>query len=188
GVPTIFKQKRPGKGGNIFKLFKFKTMLDPQTKDGRKLTDNERLEYINKGIDILSDEERLTKFGRILRGTSLDELPSLWNIFVGDMSFVGPRPLATIYLPYYTSEEMKRHAVRPGLTGLAQVNGRNMVSWDTRFKYDLEYIDNVTFVNDIKILFETIIVVFSHDGIGQGKEKPVSFNLVRQNEWNNIKK
>lgn len=186
GSPIIFKQERPGKEGQIFELYKFKTMLDPQTRDGKKITDSERLEFIEKGIDILSDQERLTKFGRTLRATSLDELPSLWNILIGDMSFVGPRPLAKIYLPYYTSEEMKRHRVRPGLTGLAQVNGRNAASWKKRFVFDIEYVNNVTFINDIKIIFKTLKVVFSNDDIGQGEERPVSFNVVRQKEWDKM--
>ncbi|MCQ2567805.1 MAG: sugar transferase, partial [Mogibacterium sp.] len=129
GSPVLFKQERPGKDGKIFKLYKFRTMIDPQTRDGRKLSDKERLECIEKGIDILTDEERLPKFGRILRATSIDELPELLNIFLGDMSIVGPRPLATIYLPYYSKEEMRRHDVRPGLTGWAQVQGRNAASW-----------------------------------------------------------
>lgn len=186
GSPVIFKQERPGKEGQIFELYKFKTMLDPQTRDGKKITDSERLESIEKGIKILSDQERLTKLGRTLRATSLDELPSLWNILIGDMSFVGPRPLATIYLPYYTSEEMKRHIVRPGLTGLAQVNGRNTASWERRFVFDIEYVNNVTFINDIKIIFKTIKVVFSNDDIGQGEERPVPFNVVRQKEWDKM--
>lgn len=109
GAPVIFRHERPGRCGKIFKMYKFRTMLDSQTRDGRILTDKERLECIEEGIDILSDEERLVKLGRILRATSLDELPELWNIFIGDMSIVGPRPLATIYLPYYTKEEMRRH-------------------------------------------------------------------------------
>ena len=183
GSPVIFKQERPGYKGNIFKMYKFRTMLDPQTRDGRKLTDKERLECIEKGIDILTDEERLPKLGRILRTTSLDELPELWNIFIGDMSIVGPRPLATIYLPYYTKEEMRRHDVRPGLTGWAQVHGRNSASWRKRFEYDLYYVDNCSLFLDMKTIFQTIVVVFKHEDIGQGIEKPESFNTVRQREW-----
>lgn len=183
GSPIIFKQDRPGYKGKIFKMYKFRTMLDPQTRDGRKLTDNERLECIEKDIDILSDEERLTKLGRILRVASLDELPELWNIFIGDMSIVGPRPLATIYLPYYTKEEMRRHDVRPGLTGWAQVHGRNDASWEKKFKYDLYYVDHCSFLLDIKIFFQTIVVMFKHEGIGQGEARPESFNSVRQLEW-----
>lgn len=183
GSPVIFKQERPGYKGRIFKMFKFRTMLDPQTRDGRKLTDKERLECIEKGIDILTDEERLPKLGRILRAASLDELPELWNIFIGDMSIVGPRPLATIYLPYYTKEEMRRHDVRPGLTGWAQVHGRNSASWKKRFEYDLYYVDHCSFVLDVKTIFQTVVVVFKHEDIGQGAERPVAFNIERQKEW-----
>lgn len=187
GSPIIFKQERPGKGGKIFKMYKFRTMLDPRTKDGKKLTDDERLECIRKGVDIFSDEERLTKFGRILRATSLDELPELLNILSGDMSIVGPRPLAKIYLPYYNKHEMHRHDVRPGLTGLAQVHGRNSASWTERFKYDLQYVNNITFMGDIRIIFKTVMVVFSSEDIGQGNERPEAFNLIRQREWDAIK-
>lgn len=185
GSPVIFRQERPGKNGKIFKMYKFRSMLPPQTKDGRILTDKERLECIEKGIDILSDEERLTKFGRLLRALSLDELPELWNIFKGDMSIVGPRPLATIYLPYYSKEEFRRHDVRPGLTGLAQVHGRNSTSWKKRFEYDLKYVNNYSFFGDIKIIIDTILVVFKRSDIGQGNERPESFNVVRQREWDN---
>ncbi len=183
GSPVLFKQERPGYKGKVFRMFKFRTMLDPQTKYGRVLTDKERLECIEKGIDILTDEERLTKLGRFLRAASLDELPELWNIFIGDMSIVGPRPLATIYLPYYTKEEMRRHDVRPGLTGWAQVNGRNSATWEKRFEYDVYYVDHCSFTLDVKIFFQTISVVFHHKNIGQGEEKPESFNTVRQREW-----
>lgn len=183
GSPVVFKQERPGFKGKIFRMYKFRTMLDPQTRDGKKLTDNERLECIANGIDILSDEERLTKFGRFLRASSLDELMELWNIFIGDMSIVGPRPLATIYLPYYTKEEMRRHDVRPGLTGMAQVNGRNTASWEKRFEYDVFYVDHCSFLLDLKILFQTVAVVFKHDDIGQGNARPESFNVVRQRQW-----
>ena len=183
GSPVIFKQERPGYKGKIFKMYKFRTMLDPQTRDGRKLTDKERLECIEKGIDILTDEERLPKLGRILRAASLDELPELWNIFIGDMSIVGPRPLATIYLPYYTKEEMRRHDVRPGLTGWAQVHGRNSASWKKRFEYDLYYVDHCSFILDVKTIFQTVAVVFKHEDIGQGAERPVAFNIERQKEW-----
>lgn len=187
GSPIIFKQERPGLNGEIFKMYKFRTMLSPQTRDGKILSDTERLKCIEKGIDVLTDEERLTKFGRQLRALSLDELPELWNIFNGDMSIVGPRPLATIYLPYYTAEENRRHEVRPGLTGLAQVNGRNSASWETRFKYDVEYVDHISFIGDVKIILKTIAVVFSHKDIGQGEERPESFNVLRQREWDALK-
>ena len=183
GTPVIFTQERPGYKGRTFKMFKFRTMLDPQTRNGKKLTDKERLECIKSGTDILTDEERLTKFGRMLRATSLDELPELWNILKGDMSIVGPRPLATIYLPYYTDEEMRRHDVKPGLTGLAQVHGRNSSSWKERFEYDIYYVDHCTFFLDVKIILQTVLVVFLHKDIGQGEARPVAFNIERQREW-----
>lgn len=182
GTPILFKQERPGYKGEIFKMYKFRTMLDPQTRDGKKLTDKERLECIAKGVDILTDEERLPRFGRILRATSLDELPELINILKGDMSIVGPRPLATIYLPFYTTEEMRRHDVRPGLTGVAQVHGRNTASWEKRFSYDLFYVDHCSLWLDIKTIIQTIVVVFKHDDIGQGAERPEAFNIVRQRQ------
>lgn len=186
GSPVIFKQERPGYKGKIFKMFKFRTMLDPQTRDGRKLTDKERLDCIEKGIDILTDEERLTGFGRMLRAASIDELTELWNIFIGDMSIVGPRPLASIYLPYYTEEEKRRHDVKPGLTGMAQVHGRNSASWKKRFEYDIYYVDHCSFWLDIKIIFQTVMVVLKHKNIGQGEERPVAFNEERQKEWDEI--
>ncbi len=185
GSPAIFHQNRPGKNGKIFKMCKFRSMLPPQTKDGRILSDSERLECIEKGIEVLSDEERLTGFGRVLRLLSLDELPEIWNIFKGDMSIVGPRPLATIYLPYYTKEEFHRHDVRPGLTGLAQIHGRNNISWKKRFEYDIKYVNSYSFFCDLKILFDTVLVVFKHKDIGQGIERPEAFNIVRQKEWDN---
>ena len=172
GAPVLFRQERPGLRGKIFKMYKFRTMLDPQTRDGRKLNDRERLECVEKGIDILTDEERLTRFGRLLRATSLDELPELWNILIGDMSIVGPRPLATIYLPYYTKEEMRRHDVRPGLTGWAQVHGRNAASWEKRFEYDLYYVDHLSFLLDIKTIYQTVAVVLKHEDIAQGEARP----------------
>lgn len=183
GSPVLFTQERPGKDGKIFKMYKFRTMLSPQTRDGRILNDAERLECIEKGIDILSDEERLTKLGRFLRSTSIDELPELWNIFIGDMSIIGPRPLSTIYLPYYTETEMHRHDVTPGLTGLAQVNGRNSASWEKRFEYDLQYVNNISFMNDLLILIKTVLVVFKREGIAQGAERPEAFNIERQKQW-----
>lgn len=183
GSPILFQQERPGINGKIFKLKKFRTMLPPQTRDGKIISDEERTELITKGIEVLSDEERLTKFGRILRATSLDELPELWNIFIGDMSFVGPRPLSTAYMPYYNEYERHRHDVRPGLTGMAQVNGRNSITWEKRFRYDVEYSERITFIGDLRILLQTVIVVFKHDDIGQGDETPESFHVVRQREW-----
>lgn len=146
-------------------------------------TDNERFEWIEKGIDILTDEERLAKFGRILRAASLDELPELWNVFIGDMSIAGSRPLAAIYIPYYTKKEIRQYDV-PGLTGWAQVHGRNSLSWKKRFEYDIYYVDHCSFLLDIKINFQTAAVVFKHKDIGQGEERPESLNIVRQQEWN----
>ena len=182
GSPIIFKQERVGKNGEIFKMYKFRTMLAPQTRDGKKISDKERLTCIEKGVAILSDEERLTKFGRFLRASSLDELPELINVINGTMSIVGPRPLATIYLPFYTEKEMKRHNVRPGITGMAQIHGRNTSSWTTRFKYDVDYVNHVTFWTDMKIVLSTVAVVFSHQDIGQGTEKPEAFSIQRQLE------
>ena len=187
GSPVLFVQERPGLNGEIFNMYKFRTMLDPQTKDGRILNDQQRLECIEKGIELLSDEERLPKLGRILRATSLDELPELINILKGDMSVVGPRPLATIYLPYYNEAEQHRHDVRPGLTGKAQVHGRNSASWKERFRYDLEYVNHITFLEDVKTIVDTVKVVILKEDIGQGSEKPIAFNVERQREWDNEK-
>ncbi len=172
GGNPFFTQLRPGKidrktgKEKIFKLVKFRTMSNRRNKDGK----------------LLPDELRLTKYGRILRSTSLDELPELWNILKGDMSIVGPRPLTVQYLDYYTPEERNRHTVRPGLTGLAQCKGRNNLSWDEKFQYDLRYVNNVTLVLDIKILLLTVIKVFKHEGIGQGEKKPVSLHIERA-DW-----
>ncbi len=182
GTPVLFRQKRPGLKEKVFELVKFKSMLDPKTRDGRTITDEERTTLDVTGADVLTDEERLTKFGRFLRATSLDELPELWNIFVGEMSFVGPRPLSTAYLSYYNDYEHQRHNVRPGLTGLAQIHGRNSTSWEERFRYDVEYANSITFLQDFKIIIQTIWVVLSHRGISQGEESPESFHIVRQRE------
>lgn len=149
GTPVIFTQERPGKDEKIFKLYKFRTMTDARDENGK----------------LLPDEVRLTKFGKWLRSTSLDELPELVNILKGEMSIIGPRPLLVEYLPYYTEEEKHRHDVRPGLTGLAQVNGRNFLSWDKRFELDVQYVEHITLLNDIKIIFETILKVFEKKGI-----------------------
>ena len=149
GSPVIFKQKRPGKDEKIFTLYKFRTMTD-------KKDENENL---------LPDSERLTRFGKFLRSTSLDELPELINIIKGDMSIVGPRPLLVQYLERYNKEQRRRHEVRPGLTGLAQVSGRNAISWEEKFNKDVEYIDNITFIGDVKIIFKTVINVIKKDGI-----------------------
>lgn len=187
----FFVQKRPGKKGKdgkerIFSLIKFRTMLYPQTRDGQRITDNERLEYIEKGVDILSDEERLNRYGRFLRATSFDELPELLNILKGEMSIIGPRPLSTIYLPYYTENERRRHDLRPGLSGMAQIHGRNSASWGKRFEYDIKYVDSCSFFLDIKILFQTVFMVFKHEGICQGEQRPIAFNIERQKEMEEI--
>lgn len=144
GSPVIFTQERPGKDEKIFKLYKFRTMTDERDEDGK----------------LLPDEVRLTKFGKILRKTSLDELPELFNILKGDMSIIGPRPLLIKYLPLYNDKQKRRHEVRPGLSGYAQVNGRNMISWEHKFEMDVEYVDHITFLGDVKILFSTIIKAF----------------------------
>lgn len=149
GAPVIFHQERPGYHEKIFKLCKFRTMTDERDEEG----------------NLLPDSVRLTKFGRILRATSLDELPELWNILKGDMSIIGPRPLLISYLPYYTEEERLRHTVRPGLTGLAQVSGRNLLDWDKRFATDVTYVKNLTFAMDVKIFFLTIKKVFVREDI-----------------------
>ncbi len=190
GSPIIFKQERPGKNEKIFSMYKFRTMRDAvDITTGKKLNDVERLQLIaEKGEDaVTTDAERLTKVGRILRATSIDELPELFNILRGDMSIIGPRPLVALYLPYYTERERHRHDVRPGLTGLAQVNGRNAISWSKRFEYDVEYVENVSFLNDVKIILKTISVVFKHSDVAQGEERPESFNVVRQREWDEQK-
>ncbi|MCI8324505.1 MAG: sugar transferase [Lachnospiraceae bacterium] len=149
GSPVLFKQERPGKGEKIFTLCKFRTMTDARDEKG----------------ELLPDEVRLTKFGRLLRATSLDELPELFNILKGDMSVIGPRPLLVRYLPRYNSFQRRRHEVRPGLTGLAQVNGRNALTWEEKFEYDVRYVDNLTFAMDVRIFFATVRAVLKHEGI-----------------------
>lgn len=149
GAPVLFAQERPGLHEKLFRLYKFRSMTD--ARDGQ-------------GV-LLPDAERLPPFGRRLRETSLDELPELWNILRGDMSFVGPRPLLTKYLPLYSAEQRRRHDVRPGLTGLAQVNGRNAISWEERFAYDVAYARNVTFLGDLRILARTVAIVLRRSGI-----------------------
>lgn len=149
GSPIIFSQARPGKNEEIFRMYKFRTMTDERDAQG----------------ELLPDSVRLTKFGRILRSTSLDELPELWNIVKGDMSIVGPRPLLVQYLELYNPTQKRRHEVRPGLTGLAQISGRNAISWEEKFALDVEYIDEITFLNDCKIILITIKKVFVKEGI-----------------------
>lgn len=159
GWPILFKQPRPGKNEKIFNMYKFRTMTNKKDKDG----------------NLLPDEQRLPKFGRFLRKTSLDELPEMFCILNGSMSFVGPRPLLVKYLPYYTKEEHHRHDVRPGLTGWAQANGRNLVNWDDRFKLDLEYVNNISLKMDIKVILKTISVVLKREGITDGKTETMTF-------------
>lgn len=151
GSPVIFKQKRPGLNEKIFTLYKFRTMTDKKDDKG----------------NLLPDSERLTKFGKILRSTSIDELPELINILKGDMSIVGPRPLLVEYLDLYNEEQKHRHDVRPGLTGLAQVNGRNSISWEDKFKEDIRYIEKISLIEDIKIILKTVIKVLKREGISQ---------------------
>ena len=149
GGPVIFKQKRPGKNGKIFSLYKFRTMTNEKDENG----------------NLLPDEKRLTKFGKKLRSTSLDELPELFNILFGHMSIVGPRPLLVKYLPLYNERQKRRHEVRPGFTGYAQVNGRNSITWQDKFEKDVYYVDHITFLGDWKIIFKTIKTVLKKDGI-----------------------
>ena len=149
GSPVLFKQERPGKDEKIFSIYKFRSMTDARDENG----------------ELLPDDQRLPKFGRILRSTSLDELPELFNIAKGDMAIIGPRPLLVRYLPYYTEEERHRHDVRPGLTGMSQVHGRNYSSWQERLSYDLSYVNKITFIGDVKIIFETVKAVLSHSGV-----------------------
>ena len=178
GIPIIFKQERPGKidkktgKETIFNLYKFRTMTDKRDVEG----------------NLLPDDVRLTKFGRILRSTSLDELPEAFNILKGDMSVIGPRPLLVEYLPYYTKEEHHRHDVRPGLSGWAQINGRNAIdSWEQRFQYDLEYVKNVSFAFDIKVVLKTIEKVLKRSDIQVGKQIKVGrLDTARGNKNENI--
>lgn len=149
GSPVIFCQERPGKDEKIFKMYKFRSMTDARDENG----------------ELLPDEVRLTKFGRALRSTSLDELPELWNIFKGDMSIVGPRPLLVKYLPRYNEEQHHRHDVMPGLTGWAQVNGRNAISWEDKFRLDVWYSEHVSFLLDVKVILLTVKCVLHHEGI-----------------------
>ncbi len=167
GGPAIFTQQRPGKDEKIFKLYKFRSMTNEKDENG----------------ELLPDEVRLTKFGKLLRSTSLDELPELFNILKGDMSLIGPRPLLVRYLPWYTQEERHRHDVRPGLTGLAQVNGRNALGWEARFAYDLEYVNHLTFGMDLKIIGMTVGKVLKRSGTLSGAEQTVAdFDVYRKEQ------
>ena len=161
GAGAFFTQERPGKHGEIFKVIKFKTMTDERDEDG----------------NLLPDEKRLTKIGKFVRSTSIDELPQLLNVLKGDMALVGPRPLRTYYLPLYSKEQMRRHEVRPGITGWAQINGRNNLSWTKKFELDVWYVDHCSFYLDIKIAFATIRKVFIKEGISkEGEATTVPFN------------
>lgn len=155
GSPVLFKQERPGKNEEIFKLYKFRTMTDARDENGK----------------LLPDEVRLTKFGRALRATSLDELPEVFNILKGEMSLVGPRPLTIQYLPYYSEEERHRHDVRPGLSGLAQVNGRNFIDWDHRLAFDVQYVKKITFMGDLRIILQTVLKFVKKEDIAVDTNK-----------------
>ncbi len=159
GSPVIFKQERPGMNEKIFTLYKFRTMTDKKDENG----------------NLLPDDVRLTKFGRLLRKTSLDELPEAFNILKGDMSVVGPRPLLVSYIPLYNEKQHRRHEVRPGLTGLAQVSGRNAISWEEKFELDVEYVDNITFWGDVKIIFSTVKSVLKSEGISSASHATMEF-------------
>lgn len=166
GSPILFCQERPGYNEKIFKLYKFRTMTDKRDEKG----------------NLLPDSERLTKFGSMLRSTSLDELPEMFNILKGDMSLIGPRPLLVEYLPYYTEEERLRHSVRPGLTGLAQVSGRNYLAWDKRLARDVEYVNHISFIMDVRIIIKTIMVVFKKEDVS------VDTNVVEGYLWDERQK
>jgi sugar transferase EpsL len=165
GSPVIYEQSRPGLNGNLFKLFKFRTMTSIE----------------DKNQNLLSDSQRLTKFGRYLRSTSLDELPELWNVLNGTMSLVGPRPLLEEYLPIYSTQQFRRHEVKPGITGWAQINGRNSISWEDKFDYDLWYVDNRSFLLDMKIILLTILKVIKREGISaKGEDTMPKFNGTKK--------
>ena len=161
GAGAYFFQERPGRNGKVFKIVKFKTMTDERDANG----------------NLLPDEVRLTKIGRFVRGCSIDELPQLWNVLKGDMAFIGPRPLLVQYLPLYSKEQARRHEVRPGITGWAQCHGRNAISWTEKFKYDVWYVDHLSFLVDMKVIFITIKKVLVRDGISQeGQATMEAFN------------
>lgn len=167
GSPVLFKQQRPGKNEKIFNMYKFRTMTDARDENG----------------ELLPDEVRLTKFGKTLRTTSLDELPEIFNILKGDMSLIGPRPLLSKDVEYMTELQLRRHCVRPGLTGLAQCNGRNLLNWDTKLSKDVEYVNQLSFKMDVSIIFRTIYKVFKHEGVEF--EEGADIDLK---DWNEMKK
>lgn len=164
GSPVIFKQKRPGKDEKIFTMYKFRTMTDERDEKG----------------ELLPDNVRLTKFGKLLRSTSLDELPELFNIFKGDMSIIGPRPLLVQYIPLYNERQKRRHEVRPGLSGLAQINGRNAITWEQKFNYDVEYVKKVSFALDVSIVIKTMIKAFKREDINA--DTAVTMEVFRGSE------
>lgn len=166
GAGVFFTQERPGKNGKIFDVLKFKSMTDERDKDGKLLPDN----------------QRLTRIGRFIRSTSIDELPQLFNVIKGDMSLIGPRPLVTIYLPYYNEKEKHRHDVRPGITGWAQVNGRKSITWEQKLAYDIDYVNNMSFWLDVKIFFLTVYKVFKRENVGVGVDV-IDFDDYRIAQW-----
>lgn len=170
GSPVIYRQARPGKDEEIFEMYKFRTMTDERDHSG----------------NLLPDIMRLTKFGKFLRSSSLDELPEIMNILKGDMSIIGPRPLLVKYLPLYNERQKRRHEVKPGLTGYAQIHGRNNTSWEERFELDVYYVDNITFFGDFKILIGTIFTVFNRDGIDSSNTSNVTMEEFtgNENKWN----
>ena len=170
GSPVIFKQERPGLNGKIFTLYKFRTMTDKRDEKG----------------ELLPDDVRLTKFGKLLRSTSLDELPELFNILNGDMSVVGPRPLLVEYLPRYNTHQARRHEVRPGFTGLAQVNGRNSITWEEKFNWDVQYVDNITFLEDWKIVFRTVGTVLKREGISSETSVTMEKFMGSENSYESV--
>ena len=167
GAPVLFSQERPGYRGKIFRIYKFRSMSDKRNAEG----------------ELLPDEERLTSFGKLLRASSLDELPEMFNILRGEMSLIGPRPLLPKYLPWYTKEEMRRHEVLPGLTGLAQINGRNALNWEERFRLDVSYVDHLSFLLDCKILLLTVKKVFTREGVLSGDaQTTIDFDEYRKEQ------
>lgn len=172
GSPILFSQERPGLNEKIFKLYKFRTMTDQRDENG----------------ELLPDSIRLTSFGKFLRATSLDELPEAFNILKGDMSIIGPRPLLISYLPYYTEVEKQRHTVRPGLSGLAQINGRNLLGWDDRLAKDVEYVENITFIGDVKIIFLTVWKAFiKKEAVAEDTNKSEgNFAVMREQELHRV--